>query len=81
MVVLFFSHTWVYPAVILLLSIVGASEMLRCVGVWKELPLSVPSMLYAAVCPILAMEYRYGVLIGGHHGLPVYHAVYAGVCA
>lgn len=68
MVVLFFSHTWVYPAVILLLSIVGASEMLRCVGVWKELPLSVPSMLYAAVCPILAMEYRYGVLMAATMG-------------
>lgn len=68
MVVLFFSHTWVYPAVILLLSIVGASEMLRCVGVWKELPLSVPSMLYAALCPILAMEYRYGVLMAATMG-------------
>ena len=55
MVVLFFSHTWVYPAVILLLSIIGASEMLRCVGVWKELTLSVPSMLYAVLCPVLAM--------------------------
>lgn len=68
MVVLFFSHTWVYPAVILLLSIVGASEMLRCVGVWKELLLSVPSMLYAALCPFLAMEYRYGVLMAATMG-------------
>ena len=68
MVVLFFSHTWVYPAVILLLSIIGASEMLRCVGVWKDLTLSVPSMLYAVLCPVLAMEYRYGVLMAATMG-------------
>ena len=63
MVVLFLSHTWVYPTVILLLCVVGASEMLRCVGVWKEPLLSVPGMVYAAACPLLAIGYRYGVLM------------------
>ncbi len=66
--VLFFSHTWVYPAVILLLSLVGASEMLRCVGTWKEPLLCIPSMLYAALGPVLAIEYRYGVLMAATLG-------------
>ena len=61
--VLFLSHTFVYIAVITLLSVIGVSEMLRCIGVWKNPLLSVPALLYALACPLLAMEYRYGVLM------------------
>ncbi|MGN1122680.1 MAG: phosphatidate cytidylyltransferase [Eubacteriales bacterium] len=61
--VLFLSHTFVYIAVITLLSVIGTGEMLKCIGVWKNPLLSVPSLIYAAACPLLAMEYRYGVLM------------------
>lgn len=66
--VLFFSHTFVYPAVILLLSLIGVSEMLRCIGTWKEPLLCIPSMLYAAIGPVLAIQYRYGVLMAATFG-------------
>lgn len=61
--VVLLSHTLIFPAVITLLCVVGVSEMLRCIGVWKKLQISVPAMLYALVCPVIAMNFRYGVLM------------------
>lgn len=63
LVVLFLSHTIVYPTVVTVLCIIAAVEMLRCIGVLKEPLLAVPSILFAALCPVLAVGYRYGVLL------------------
>lgn len=56
------SGTLVYPIVFTVLSVVGAYEMLRCVGTLKNPYISVPSLLYAAVCPAAAFYFRYGFL-------------------
>ena len=63
LVLLFLSHTFVYTAVLTVLCIISAFEMLKCIGVLNNLILSVPSLLYAAICPVLALEFRYGVLM------------------
>lgn len=62
LVVLFLSHTVVYPAVMTVLCIIGTAEMLRCIGTFKNAYLSLPSLLFAAAFPVLSFGYRYGVL-------------------
>lgn len=52
--VLIFSYTWIYPAVIALLCVVGTYEMLGCTGVRRKLFVSVPSLLLAVMSPLLA---------------------------
>ena len=66
--VLFLSHTFVYVAVITLLGIIGTVEMLKCIGVLRNLVLSVPALVYATVCPLIAMRFRYGVLMAATLG-------------
>ncbi len=61
--VIFLSHTFVYPLVLTVLCVVGASEMLRCTKTFKNPFIAIPSLLYAAACPVLALQYRYGMLM------------------
>ena len=56
------SGTLVYPFVFTLFSIIGAIEMLGCIGTRNSLIISVPSLIYAAVCPVIAYNFRYGVM-------------------
>ncbi len=51
----FFSGTWVYPIVIGILSAIGCFEMLRCVGIHKNLYAAVPCILMGLGMPLLAM--------------------------
>lgn len=56
------SGTLVYPFVFTLFSIIGAVEMLNCIGTKNSPIISVPSLIYAAVCPVIAYNFRYGVM-------------------
>ena len=56
------SSTAVYPFVFTLFSIIGAIEMLSCVGTLKTAFVSIPSIAYALVCPVAAYNFRYGVI-------------------
>ncbi|MBP3919091.1 MAG: phosphatidate cytidylyltransferase [Clostridia bacterium] len=49
-----FSHTVVYPITMALLSVVGAFEMLRCIGLHKTYIASVPCIVLAGVLPFAA---------------------------
>ena len=49
--VVWFSHTFVFVAVISLLGVIGVFEMLRCLGLEKNYMLAVPSYLLAALAP------------------------------
>lgn len=49
--VVWFSHTFVFVGVISLLGVIGVFEMLRCLGLHKNVMLAVPSYLLAALAP------------------------------
>ncbi len=49
--VIWFSHTFVFVGVISLLGVIGVFEMLRCLGLHKNVMLAVPSYLLAALAP------------------------------
>lgn len=49
--VVWFSHTFVFPLVVALLGVIGVYEMLRCLGLHKNVMLSLPSYLLAALAP------------------------------
>lgn len=51
--VLIFSHTLIFPVMMALLALVGASEMLKCVGNKKK-AVSVVAVIIAALAPICA---------------------------
>ena len=51
--VLFFSHTWVFPAAISIVSVMCLFEMFRCVGLHKKLSVTVPAYIIGAVLPLL----------------------------
>lgn len=48
----YFSHTWVFPALVAFLCFMGVIEMLRCVGQLKDLSLSVPLITLAVLSPL-----------------------------
>ncbi len=50
--VLIFSHTWVYPIFMSLLSVAGTFEMIRCVGMIRKYFLSVPLLMLSLAMPI-----------------------------
>ncbi len=52
--VLYFSHTHALTALIVLCSLVGVWEMLGCIGVRKNLSVSIPSLMVAVVLPVLS---------------------------
>ena len=56
------SGTYIYPFVFTLFSVIGTIEMLSCIGTRNSLRTAVPSIIYALVCPIVAYNFRYGVL-------------------
>ena len=56
------SGTPVYPFVFSLFSVIGTIEMLNCIGTRKSLRTTVPSVVYALLCPIIAYNFRYGVI-------------------
>lgn len=56
------SGTLVYPFVFTLFSVIGTIEMLNCIGTRKSLRTTVPSIIYALLCPIIAYNFRYGVI-------------------
>lgn len=56
------SGTPVYPFVFSLFSVIGTIEMLNCIGTRKSLRTTVPSVIYALLCPIIAYNFRYGVI-------------------
>jgi len=53
--VCYFSDTWFYPVAMAILCSVGVYEMLACVGLFKTPAISVPSMLLAALLPIIPL--------------------------
>lgn len=61
--VIFLSHTFIYPLTLCVLCVVGVTEMLKCIGSLSNPFMSIPSLLYAVICPTVAMNYRYGVLM------------------
>ena len=52
--VAYFSGTWAYPIVLALLAAVGCFEMLRCIGIHKNLWITLPAVLAGAAMPLLA---------------------------
>ena len=50
-----FSDTWFYPTAMAILCSVGVYEMLACVGMFRKLSVSVPSMLLAAIMPMIPL--------------------------
>lgn len=56
------SGTPVYPFVFTLFSVIGAIEMLNCIGTRNSLIIAVPSIAFAILCPIVAYNFRYGVI-------------------
>ena len=60
--VIFLSHTFVYPLILTVLCVVGAAEMLRCIKMFTNPYICIPSMLYSLVCPLVAYWGRYGVI-------------------
>lgn len=61
--VIFLSHTFIYPLVLGVSCVIGVIEMLRCIGSVNNPFLSIPSLIYAVVCPFIALHFRYGVLM------------------
>lgn len=51
--VAYFSGTWAYPIVLALLAAVGCFEMLRCIGIHKNLWVTLPAVLAGAAMPLL----------------------------
>ena len=51
--VLIFSHTWLFPGVVALISAVCIFEMLRCIGMHKKIALTAPLYVFAVVFPFL----------------------------
>lgn len=52
--VLCFSHTVVYPIAMALLAAIGALELLRCIGLGRDLAVLLPTALLVAAMPVLA---------------------------
>ncbi|MBR6917884.1 MAG: CDP-archaeol synthase [Clostridia bacterium] len=52
--VVIFSHTYVLPIVLSLLSLIGTFEMLKCIGTVRNPLITVPVMIVAGAIPILA---------------------------
>ena len=57
-----FSGTLVYPIVFTLFNLIGTIEMLNCIGTRKSLVTALPAIVYAVLCPIMAYNFRYGVI-------------------
>ena len=53
--VCWFSYTPVFPIVMAVLSVVAAYEMLACVGLKKNIAVSVPAYLFAAATPLIPL--------------------------
>lgn len=62
------SGTLVYPFVFTLFSVIGTIEMLNCIGTRKSLRITVSSIIYALLCPIIAYNFRYGVIFASTIG-------------
>lgn len=60
--VVYLSGTVVYPFVFTLFCVIGTIEMLNCIGTKNCLIISVPSVIYAILCPVAAYNFRYGVI-------------------
>jgi len=60
--VFFLSGTWIYVALMTILSAIGTWEMLGCVGERKNYWLSVPALVVAVATPLMSYFYRYGVI-------------------
>lgn len=52
--ILFFSHTWVLPIAAAFFAVMGTFEMMRCLGVHKNLVVTLPLYLIAAAMPAVA---------------------------
>ena len=50
-----FSDTWFYPTAMAILASVGVYEMLACVGMFRTPAISVPSMVMAALMPMIPL--------------------------
>ena len=61
--VIFLSHTFIYPLVLGVFCFIGVFEMLRCTRSANNPFLCIPSLIYAMVCPFIALHFRYGVLM------------------
>ena len=57
------SGTIVYPIIMTVLSFVGTWEMLGCIKQRKNLLMSIPALLVAVACPVLALFYDYGSVL------------------
>ena len=49
-----FSHTWVFPILMALITFVSVYEMLRCIGVHKKHYLALPVILFSGAAPVIA---------------------------
>ncbi|MBP5244992.1 MAG: phosphatidate cytidylyltransferase [Clostridia bacterium] len=62
LIFIFLSGTIVYPLIITLLAVAGTYEMMECIDV-KNVPyITIPSLVFSALCTFIASRYRYGVL-------------------
>ncbi len=57
------SGTVVYPIIMTVLSVIGTWEMLGCIKQRRNLLLSIPAMIVAVTCPILARFFDYGSVL------------------
>ena len=52
--ILIFSHTWVMPAAVVIVSLIAVFEALRCIGLHKNVAVSLPLYALAAWIPVSA---------------------------
>ena len=57
------SGTFVYPVIIGVLGVIGTWEMLGCIGLRKNLYLSVPAIAVSVVSPVIAYFLGYGAML------------------
>lgn len=63
--VLIFSYTWIFPLVISLISVVCLYEMVRCMGMHKNIAMTMPLYLCAAAFPFLLRFYENDFYVAG----------------
>lgn len=51
--ILIFSHTFVFPLALAVITVVSLYEMFKCMGVYKKLYITIPMYLYGAAAPFI----------------------------
>lgn len=63
--VLYFSYTWLFPAVVSLVSVICIFEMVRCMGFHKKIEMALPLYFFAAIFPFLLRFYENDFYVAG----------------